>query len=63
MWFRFNNQLDQEAFDPDMVTIEPAIPGANIQANYNGIYVHGRKKGKMTYKVTIKPNIKDVYKQ
>lgn len=57
----FSNQLS--GFDPSMITIEPKIPGVNIQNYGNNIYIYGTKPGRRKYTVTISKNLKDRFDQ
>ena len=62
-YFYFNNQLDDEKFDPKWVTVTPAIENMKVRPQGNGLYIGGVKRGKTTYKVTISKNLTDVFKQ
>jgi len=59
----FNNPLDSEAFTPEQVTIEPALPGATIQVYGNRLEIKGATRGRTTYVVTVDGNVKDVFEQ
>jgi hypothetical protein len=63
-WYlEFNNNLDASNFTKEMVKIEPAVEGLNVYPSGNYVYIQGYKKGRTTYKVTVDPNLKDVFGQ
>ena len=59
----FNNNLDEKAFDPSMVRIDPAVEGAEIEADGNSITISGAFLRRTTYEITVSGGIKDVYTQ
>ncbi len=59
----FNNVLDPTSLDLTKLTIEPAIPGASVSAQWSQISVQGETAGDTTYRVTIPGSLKDVYGQ
>ncbi|MEJ5200440.1 MAG: Ig-like domain-containing protein, partial [Anaerolineae bacterium] len=59
----FNNPLDEVAFDPAWVKIEPELPGAKIAANGNFIFIQGRSQGRTTYRIEVGPALRDVFGQ
>jgi uncharacterized protein YfaS (alpha-2-macroglobulin family) len=59
----FNNPLDEDAFDPAMVKIVPAIPGAQISVNGNYLSIAGQTKGRTSYTVTVPGSLKDAFGQ
>jgi uncharacterized protein YfaS (alpha-2-macroglobulin family) len=63
LWVGFNNQLDTEAFDPSMVTIEPALAGMTVQAEFDSITIRGAIVGGTTYTATLSADLKDVFGQ
>jgi hypothetical protein len=63
LWIGFNNQLDTEAFDPAMVTVEPELPGMVVQAQYDSIVISGATVGDTIYNATISSDLKDVFGQ
>ncbi|MGA9596317.1 MAG: MG2 domain-containing protein, partial [Acidimicrobiia bacterium] len=63
LWIGLNNQLDTDAFDPSMVTVEPDLPGMTVQAQYDSITIRGATVGNTTYTATLSTNLKDVYGQ
>ena len=60
----FSNPLDVERFDAEqMVTIEPALPGADVQVYGDRMYIAGRGKGRTSYKVTVAGSVVDEFGQ
>ncbi|WP_168210896.1 Ig-like domain-containing alpha-2-macroglobulin family protein [Persicimonas caeni] len=62
-WITFNNQLDEEAFSADMVTVEPELPNMDVKASYSSINIHGQSEPRTTYKVTLDASLKDRFGQ
>ncbi|KAL9643678.1 hypothetical protein ABK040_016130 [Willaertia magna] len=60
---QFNNTLDAEDFNEDMISIEPTIERRNIAINGNYLIIGGNIKGRTTYKVTLSTKMKDVWGQ
>ncbi len=59
----FSNPLDQAAFNPDLVKIQPEIPGVKIQAIANTVQINGRTAGRTTYQVTLSKDLRDEFGQ
>ncbi len=59
----FSNDLDEAAFDPATVTIEPAVPGARIEASDNEIFITGAFKGRTRYQVHLPAGLEDEFGQ
>ena len=59
----FNNELDAGSFDPDTVTVEPAVTGRTISQFGNVITVQAAWLANGTYQVTVPPAITDVHGQ
>lgn len=59
----FNNPLDEQAFDPASIQIEPEVPGAVIRLWGDRINIGGMKQGRTRYTVTIPTSIKDRFGQ
>ncbi|HVF45982.1 MAG TPA: MG2 domain-containing protein, partial [Pyrinomonadaceae bacterium] len=59
----FNNQIDAAKFAKELITIEPAIDGANIFPSGNYVYIGGYKKGRTTYKIQIAGSLLDAFGQ
>lgn len=63
-WYlEFNNAIDASKFAKDLITIEPAIDGANIYPSGNYVYIGGYKKGRTTYKINIAGTLADIFGQ
>ena len=63
-WYvEFSNPLDEAAFDPAQVRIEPELPGAQIQVYGNTLNIQGRSAGRTTYTVRLAGDIGDIYGQ
>ena len=63
-WYvEFSNPLDEAAFDPTQVRIEPELPGAQIQVYGNTLNIQGRSAGRTTYTVRLAGDIGDIYGQ
>jgi alpha-2-macroglobulin len=59
----FNNQLDEEEFDPQTIKVSPAIPEMRVVASYSTISISGTTRGNTTYRVTLPASLADVYGQ
>ncbi|MEM6989523.1 MAG: MG2 domain-containing protein, partial [Myxococcota bacterium] len=60
----FSNPIDTEVFDADtMVSIDPPMPGADIQVFGDRLYVRGQGKGQSTYRVKVAGSIPDEFGQ
>ena len=62
-YIRFNNPLNEQKFDPALVTVEPAIPGLIVQAMGTSLELRGATQGRTTYKVTVAGEITDIFGQ
>lgn len=63
-WYmQFSNGIDTASFDKSMITIEPPVENINIAPSGTSIYFSGFKKGRTTYKVTVRGGLKDIYGQ
>jgi len=60
---QFNNPLDEEAFDPSAITIEPAPRRANVMASGASIQIYGDTEAHQTYTVTLPAALADVFGQ
>ena len=59
----FSNPLDPAAFSESMISIEPELPGARVQLNYNNLTIQGLTQGRTTYNVTIDSSLTDLFGQ
>jgi uncharacterized protein YfaS (alpha-2-macroglobulin family) len=62
-YIQFNNPIDVEKFDPDMVKVRPEIPKMRIEASGSGISIRGETKGRTTYKAVLDPSLPDSFGQ
>jgi hypothetical protein len=63
-WYiEFSNPLDEAAFDPLQVRIEPELPGAQIHVYGNALNIQGRSTGRTAYTVRLAADLGDVYGQ
>ncbi len=62
-YIRFNNSLDTQAYTATLLTVQPEIPGANVNLYGNSIEIKGATKGQTTYTVIVDGDIQDVYGQ
>ena len=60
---RFDNPLDERSFSADMVNVAPDLPGLRTTINGNVLTIHGRSRGRTTYKVTLNRDIRDRFGQ
>jgi hypothetical protein len=58
-----SNNLDREALDPAQVKVEPEVPGLSVNAYGSQIYIHGQKRGRTQYRVTLAPSLRDEFGQ
>jgi uncharacterized protein YfaS (alpha-2-macroglobulin family) len=59
----FSNPIDARRFRKDLVTVEPALPGLKVDVNGQWMNIRGASKGRTTYRVTLSPEIADVFGQ
>ncbi|MCH7790288.1 MAG: hypothetical protein IH940_12750, partial [Acidobacteria bacterium] len=62
LWLNFNNELDLEVFDPDMVSIEPQIP-FDVRASGSSISIQASTQPSTTYSVSLSAELTDVFAQ
>jgi uncharacterized protein YfaS (alpha-2-macroglobulin family) len=63
LWFRFNNPLDEDAFDDAQVTVKPEIPGMRVMVQGELVEVIGATKAHTSYTITIGKKLKDQFGQ
>ncbi len=63
LWIGFNNPLDLEAFDPSLITVEPALEALRVLPEFNSIAIRGATQGGTTYRVTVSADLVDVFGQ
>lgn len=63
-WFiRFNNPLNEDAFEESSIQIEPKLPNVKITVDNKNLTIKGETRGRTTYKVKLKSDIRDVFGQ
>ena len=61
-WISANNALLDDAFDPTLITIEPAVP-YTATVSYREIAIHAEAEAGVTYTVTVAPTLRDTFDQ
>ncbi len=63
-WYvEFNNPLDEEQFDPALITCTPEVPGMLVRQWGSSLTIGGVKQGRTTYKVTVAGGLTDRFGQ
>lgn len=63
-WFiRFNNRLDEDAFQEDQIRISPEIPGLRVSAEGSMIRIQGQTAPRTTYTVVVDEALQDTWTQ
>ncbi len=62
-FIRFNNSLDPDSFQPDLLTVSPAIAGLQANLEGNSITLQGETLGRTVYTVRISGEVKDIFGQ
>ena len=62
-FIRFNNPIDPDSYSDEMLTIEPALPGAVVNVFGNTLEIRGASQGQTTYSVTVSSEIQDTFGQ
>ena len=60
---RFNNPIDPNVYQENMLVVEPEIPGVVVNIYGNTVEIQGATQGQTTYKVTVDGDIQDIYGQ
>ncbi len=63
LFIQFNNPLDLDEFQEDMLRFEPQLPDASLNVYGNTINVRGSTKPRTTYRVTLDQEITDIFGQ
>ncbi len=59
-WYAsFNNPLEEDAFSPDMIRIEPDLGDFEAEVSHSNIYIRGQAQPRTTYEVTFDAAIED----
>ncbi|MBE9524237.1 MAG: hypothetical protein IMY76_04005 [Chloroflexi bacterium] len=59
----FNNVIDAENYDENMLQISPDLPGASVNIFGNHIQISGVSQGQTTYRVRVNGDIQDIFGQ
>ncbi len=62
-YIRFNNPLDTQAFNQEMLRVKPEIPGMSVNVYGDTIGISGETKGQTTYTITLSAKLKDIFDQ
>ncbi len=62
-YIRFNNPIDNSAYEESMLRIEPELPGASVNIFGDTINIQGATKGRTTYTVVVDGDIQDIFGQ
>jgi uncharacterized protein YfaS (alpha-2-macroglobulin family) len=57
------NPLDAKRLRREHVRVEPDLPGLKVEAWGDTLVIHGRPRGRATYRVTLSPEIADTFGQ
>ncbi|MCP4448314.1 MAG: hypothetical protein GY811_23685, partial [Myxococcales bacterium] len=60
---RFNNPLDEEAFDGESIAVSPELAGLRSHVNQSMMTIRGYTHGRTTYTVTLPSMLKDRFGQ
>ncbi|HUK92005.1 MAG TPA: Ig-like domain-containing protein, partial [Blastocatellia bacterium] len=60
---RFNNPLDQDAFDSSQIKVVPELPGLKTSIYSDTLQIEGASRGRTAYHVTVSGTIKDQFGQ
>ena len=62
-YIRFNNPLDMNVYNENMLRVKPEIPGVSANVYGNSIEISGETKGQTTYTVTVSGELQDIFGQ
>jgi uncharacterized protein YfaS (alpha-2-macroglobulin family) len=62
-YIRFDNPLDMNIYNENMLRVEPEIPGVSANVYGNSIEISGETKGQTTYTVTVSGKLQDIFGQ
>jgi hypothetical protein len=63
LFIRFSNPLDPNAYQAEMLRIEPEIPGVVVDIFGETLQIRGATRGRTTYTVTVSQDIQDSFGQ
>jgi uncharacterized protein YfaS (alpha-2-macroglobulin family) len=58
---RFSNPLDEDAFDPSQVRVEPELDGLRSRVWRDWLVIRGRSRPRQTYRVVLSADIRDAF--
>jgi len=61
--FQMSNRIDAESLSADQITVEPAITGMQISAQYDQYVITGLNQGRTDYTVTLSADLMDEFGQ
>ena len=59
----FNNSLDDERFDPDLIAIRPELDGADVSVSGDTVRIYGASRARTSYTVTAAAGLTDAFGQ
>jgi uncharacterized protein YfaS (alpha-2-macroglobulin family) len=59
----FNNPLDEDAFDPEAIAVEPGVAGLDVRQYGDTITISGLKQGRTKYTVKVPGSLEDEFGQ
>ncbi|MDX1616333.1 MAG: Ig-like domain-containing protein, partial [Candidatus Promineifilaceae bacterium] len=62
-FIHFNNPLDLEAYQESFIQIEPGLPNATVNIFGNTVRIDAATSGSTTYRVTLEPELLDIFGQ
>ncbi len=62
-FIRFNNPIDVDLYEDDLLTISPELPGSIVNIFGDTINIRGASEGQTTYRITVSKDIQDVFGQ
>ncbi|MCX5743598.1 MAG: MG2 domain-containing protein, partial [Proteobacteria bacterium] len=63
MYLEFNNPLDEDGFEPKLVTITPAIDDVEVSVQGNRLELAGATQARTTYKIVVAKVLRDRFGQ
>ena len=63
LYINFNNSLDAKKFKASEVLVSPELPGMRAVVRGNGLWIHGRTKGRTAYTITVPASMTDNWGQ
>ncbi|MBS2035885.1 Ig-like domain-containing protein, partial [bacterium] len=63
LYINFNNSLDAKKFKSTDIVVTPELPGLRAVVRGNGLWIHGRTKGRTAYTITVPASLTDTWGQ